>query len=365
MLIPGTSTGGRCKDSGQPNNSLVTNDTQVIGKALTVATVGNSVTLQLFGPGHYGADLSIAPTSTRFIDDFYGGNATTGSIGQLGWQISTIGSAPALSRNAPVANHPGAFLLQTAVGATAGQGGAVSLGQSAALTALLNLGGTTNWESYIVTLLSQTTATRYRVGFVTDITASPPIIGIWARYDTNSSPVYSDTTGHFTFECSSVVGSQKTIDTSGNSGAVRASNVATITTTAAHGFSTNNIVRIAGVTDTVFNGVWVITSTPTTTTFTYANTGSDGTSGSGTADAAIHTTANSTVAVDTSYHTLHMRSITAGTVLFSIDGEAEISIASNCPQSLISPAFDILTDTTAQKQLVMDFFSFRQTGLSR
>ncbi len=60
VLIPGTSTGGRCRDSGISNNSLVANTVQVVGKALSVATVGNPVTLQLFGPGHYGSSFSAA-----------------------------------------------------------------------------------------------------------------------------------------------------------------------------------------------------------------------------------------------------------------------------------------------------------------
>lgn len=49
------------------------------------------------------------------------------------------------------------------------------------------------------------------------------------------------------------------------------SNVATLTTSAAHGFSINNSVVVTGVDDT-FNGTFTITGVPTTTTFTYAKT---------------------------------------------------------------------------------------------
>jgi hypothetical protein len=45
----------------------------------------------------------------------------------------------------------------------------------------------------------------------------------------------------------------------------------TVTTTAAHGFSASSSVIIAGVTPSGFNGTYTIASTPTTTTFTYAN----------------------------------------------------------------------------------------------
>jgi len=52
-----------------------------------------------------------------------------------------------------------------------------------------------------------------------------------------------------------------------------ASNVATITTSAAHGFTTGKTVKIEGV-DSTFNGTYEITGTPTTVTFTYAKTAS-------------------------------------------------------------------------------------------
>jgi hypothetical protein len=55
------------------------------------------------------------------------------------------------------------------------------------------------------------------------------------------------------------------------------SNVATLTTTAAHGLSTGMMINISGV-DATFNGDYRITSVPTTTTFTYAKTASNVTS---------------------------------------------------------------------------------------
>jgi hypothetical protein len=50
------------------------------------------------------------------------------------------------------------------------------------------------------------------------------------------------------------------------------SNVATITTSAPHGFVDGQTVYVSGV-DESFDGAYVITDVPTTTTFTYANTG--------------------------------------------------------------------------------------------
>jgi hypothetical protein len=55
------------------------------------------------------------------------------------------------------------------------------------------------------------------------------------------------------------------------------SNVATLTTSTEHGFTTGQTVLITGV-DSTFNGTYTITSTPTTTTFTYANSATNVTS---------------------------------------------------------------------------------------
>ncbi|MGH9814593.1 MAG: beta strand repeat-containing protein [Candidatus Acidiferrales bacterium] len=67
-----------------------------------------------------------------------------------------------------------------------------------------------------------------------------------------------------------------------SNGAVRTSNVVTITTTAAHGFAVGQFVTIQGVTDSSFLGTFAIASVPSPTTFTYAQNGSDASSGGGT-----------------------------------------------------------------------------------
>jgi hypothetical protein len=54
-------------------------------------------------------------------------------------------------------------------------------------------------------------------------------------------------------------------------------NVATITTSAAHGLFVGDTVKITGV-DSTFNGTWAITTVPSTTTFTYARTAANVTS---------------------------------------------------------------------------------------
>jgi hypothetical protein len=52
------------------------------------------------------------------------------------------------------------------------------------------------------------------------------------------------------------------------------SNIATLTTGAAHGFEVGQSVTVSGV-DSTFNGTYTITAVPTTTTFRYAKTASD------------------------------------------------------------------------------------------
>ena len=66
-------------------------------------------------------------------------------------------------------------------------------------------------------------------------------------------------------------------------GAVRSSNVVTITTSTLHGFAVGDKVVISSVTNTSFNGTFVIATVPSSTTFTFAQSGADATSGTGTA----------------------------------------------------------------------------------
>jgi len=63
----------------------------------------------------------------------------------------------------------------------------------------------------------------------------------------------------------------------------RVSNVATVTTANHHGFTTGNQVVIAGNSVGSLNGTYTIASTPSLTTFTYANSGTNATGSGGTA----------------------------------------------------------------------------------
>jgi hypothetical protein len=64
------------------------------------------------------------------------------------------------------------------------------------------------------------------------------------------------------------------------------SNVATITTSATHGFAVGDYVVVSGV-DATFNGTYLVASVPTTTTFTYAKTATNVTSAAATGSAVV------------------------------------------------------------------------------
>lgn len=68
---------------------------------------------------------------------------------------------------------------------------------------------------------------------------------------------------------------------------VRAANVVTVTTSANHNLQINNIVQISFVTDSSFNGTQTVASVPSPTTFTYNNTGANGSSANGAASLLI------------------------------------------------------------------------------
>jgi hypothetical protein len=55
----------------------------------------------------------------------------------------------------------------------------------------------------------------------------------------------------------------------------RTSNVVTVTTTTDHGYSVSDSVVVGATTNTGINGTFTVASVPTTTTFTYAQTGTD------------------------------------------------------------------------------------------
>ena len=65
------------------------------------------------------------------------------------------------------------------------------------------------------------------------------------------------------------------------SGVARSSNTVTVTTSAVHGLSVNDLVNLNGVTDTSFNGYFTVTAVSSTTVFTFSQTAANASSSGG------------------------------------------------------------------------------------
>src|SRR5712691_6740627 len=150
---------------------------------------------------------------------------------------------------------------------------------------------------------SATVGTSENLQFIATITGSSNTTVKWFVNEIeggNATLGTISTNGLYTAPATPPNATSATIAAAPN-GAVRSSNTVTITTTAAHGFVVGQSVAIAGVTDTSFNGTFTIATVPSTTTFTYAQTGSNATSGGGTATAGAATvTIKATSTVDAS-----------------------------------------------------------------
>lgn len=65
------------------------------------------------------------------------------------------------------------------------------------------------------------------------------------------------------------------------------------------------------------------------------------------------------IAADTSFHHFRMRSTTAGTILFSVDGGTEASVNTNVPTTnMTNPFVSVLTRTASTKTATIDFVSY-------
>jgi hypothetical protein len=127
--------------------------------------------------------------------------------------------------------------------------------------------------------------------------------------------------------------------------------------------STSNQRLVFGLGDSVTcglpaNGIWVRYDTSLADTkYTFeARSASTST-----------TSTTNSVNADTSFHTVKARSTSAGTVLFSIDGGTETSIATNVPTVGLFPVFVNCnaSGSAAAAVLSADYFGFLWTGLTR
>jgi hypothetical protein len=89
IAIVGTSTAGRCRDSGQSSSNLIDNSTNIVGKFLTVASTGNPASVQLYGPGHYGTQVNTLASGATGTDPLF---TTTPSGASNGTGLKIAGS---------------------------------------------------------------------------------------------------------------------------------------------------------------------------------------------------------------------------------------------------------------------------------
>lgn len=112
-----------------------------------------------------------------------------------------------------------------------------------------------------VVTLTTTAAHGFVVGETVNVTAVD--LSLNGGYQVNTVPSAT------TFTYIRPRGTQKTVSVKARTG-----NVATLTTSSAHGFAVGEKVTVSGV-DSSFDGTFTITSLPSNTTFTYSKSGSD------------------------------------------------------------------------------------------
>lgn len=306
-------------------------------------------------------DLSFtqSPSIMKLEDNLCGGTTTTGNIGQLGWSFSNIGSAPTVTGISGTYPYLCQLKFLTASGATQGQGGSLNISTAAANQTWADFGDNTNWSTTYIFQLGSTTSDIFYAGLGALATTMRQNNGILIRHDTNSpgsSAAITSvvcTTTQCTVTLTSVtpllVGQTWTI--SGETCPTRNVNVANVAVSI-----TGNAYKFnaAGAAETC-------TVQGTDTSTAEADFMFETIAGS----TALATVTDSGVAADTSWHKITIASTVAGTVTFTLDSHSPVSISTNVPTNSLMPLVIIGTDVTAQKFVLLDYFKFGMTGLSR
>lgn len=134
-------------------------------------------------------------------------------------------------------------------------------------------------------------------------------------------------------------------------GAVRAGNLVTITTSTAHGLQQNSVVQVGSVSDTSFNGSQVVSSVPSSTTFTYNQAGPNASSGNGVVSVLIQgdwaTDAVLLPLVNKAYRKVQQKMLEAGSKTMTSESTLTMTLGQTS-----------LTDTTSP-QLPVNFLAPR------
>lgn len=137
----------------------------------------------------------------------------------------------------------------------------------------------------------------------------------------------------------------------------RTTNVTTVTTGTPHGLTAGQTIVVCGCADPTFNGVWSIATVPTSTTFTYNNTGANATPGAAGVRLALTTIVSTGAApITTGFLRFEIYSTAPGEIRFLLSpGGTEIVINSNLPQIELNPIANIITRAAEEKTLDIDY----------
>lgn len=123
------------------------------------------------------------PTNYWQQEEFgVGGASTSGQVGALGWSTTqVVGTTATFAKQAGTAPNYGLERITTSTTST--EGGSITLGGTALFP---NMGTNVGWKATFVFALTQTTATRFRIGFMNSSSTTAPTSGYWLRYDTSA-----------------------------------------------------------------------------------------------------------------------------------------------------------------------------------
>jgi hypothetical protein len=78
-------------------------------------------------------------------------------------------------------------------------------------------------------------------------------------------------------------------------------------------------------------------------------------------DGSCSTAASTVTPVAGTWYRIRIRSVVAGTILFSVNGEPEVSISTHVPTTTLSPGISVRTRTTAESSIDADWFAGQLT----
>jgi hypothetical protein len=115
-------------------------------------------------------------------DDFLLGELTSNEIGELGWELTDLGTgAPAVTRVAGELNHPG--IISVGSGSTTPVADDGFLLHLQDLNAIVLTGGKGVYVAAVVRFPTDLTAKVFRFGLRDDSTAARPNAGVWIEFD--------------------------------------------------------------------------------------------------------------------------------------------------------------------------------------